>query len=121
MDDTQSDAYKKISQEMRRGLLILAVLNELTVERYGYDLIDRLGDHGLAIDQGTLYPLLRRLESQELLDSRWDTEGARPRRYYQISASGRIVLEALVQDWQALAATMARLLTPQGGNEDGSD
>lgn len=119
MDDTQSDAYKKISQEMRRGLLILATLSELKVERYGYDLIERLSAQGLAIDQGTLYPLLRRLESQELLDSRWDTEGSRPRRYYRINASGRIVLEALEQEWQALATMMARLLNPQGDNDHG--
>jgi PadR family transcriptional regulator, regulatory protein PadR len=121
MDDIQNDAYKKISQEMRRGLLILATLSELKVERYGYDLIDRLSAQGLAIDQGTLYPLLRRLESQELLDSRWDTEGSRPRRYYRISASGRIVLEALEQEWQALAAIMDHLLTPQGDNNHGPD
>ena len=121
MDEIQNDAYRKISQEMRRGILILATLSALQVERYGYDLIDRLSAQGLVVDQGTLYPLLRRLESQALLDSRWDTEGSRPRRYYRLSASGRIVLRELEQDWQALTTSIARLLAPQGDTQHGSD
>ncbi|MCB0020308.1 MAG: PadR family transcriptional regulator [Anaerolineales bacterium] len=111
MDTSQLEAYEKIVLEMRRGILIMAVLSQLQSEKYGYALITDLEAHGLPIDQGTLYPLLRRLEGQGLLDSSWNTDGARPRRYYVINASGRLVLAELQKEWQALAATLDVLLT----------
>ena len=78
-----------IVQELRRGLLVLAVLSQLAKQQYGYALLKLLADQGMEIDQGTLYPLLRRLESQGLLQSNWNVEEAgRPRRYYVISARG---------------------------------
>ncbi|MBA3469821.1 MAG: PadR family transcriptional regulator [Herpetosiphonaceae bacterium] len=110
LDITQSEVYDKISQEFRRGILILAALSQLKDQKYGYALITQLAEHGLEIDQGTLYPLLRRLESQGLLDSSWNTEGSRPRRYYVINATGEAVLRALVQDWRALVDVMENLL-----------
>ncbi len=109
-DITQSETYDKISQEFRRGILILAVLSQLKEPKYGYALISQLAENGLEIDQGTLYPLLRRLEVQGLLDSSWNTEGSRPRRYYAINATGAAVLQALVQDWRALVSVMENLL-----------
>ena len=110
MAEKQTDAYEKISQELRRGLVILAALSRLKQQQYGYSLISELAEQGLEIDQGTLYPLLRRLESQGLLDSNWDVEGSRPRRYYVINDTGTAVLEALSADWRSLVDVMDRLL-----------
>ena len=113
--DAPNEAYEKVAQELRRGVVILAALSQLREEKYGYALISELAEHGLEIDQGTLYPLLRRLESQGLLDSKWNVEGSRPRRYYVINAAGLAVLEALARDWKSLAKVMSRLLATDGG------
>ena len=110
-DDAQFDQYLKLTQELRRGVLILAALSQLQEEKYGYALINSLAEKGLEIEQGTLYPLLRRLESQGLLDSEWNVEGSRPRRYYVISQEGRKVLRDLAGEWQGLTNVMERLLT----------
>ena len=96
--------------EMRRGLIVLAVLAQLDEEQYGYSLIKRLSDKGLEIDQGTLYPLLRRLETQGLLSSIWRVESERPRRYYVISAEGRKILPQLKQEWEGLVNIMDGML-----------
>ncbi len=99
-----------VMQEIRRGVLVLAALSELRDEKYGYSLISSLAEKGLMIDQGTLYPLLRRLESQGLLKSEWNVEGSRPRRYYVLSESGRTTLEALRTEWDELTRVMDKLL-----------
>ncbi len=96
--------------EMRRGLIVLAVLAQLDEEQYGYLLIKSLADKGLEIDQGTLYPLLRRLETQGLLSSNWRVESDRPRRYYVISAEGRKILPRLKQEWEGLVNIMDGML-----------
>ncbi len=96
--------------EFRRGALVLAVLSQLHDEQYGYSLKKALADRGLEIDEGTLYPLLRRLETQGLLRSRWRVEDGRPRRYYRASPMGERVQRELASDWQALARTMKRVL-----------
>ena len=109
-DDAQA-AYENLAPELRRGVLVLAVLSQLRGEQYGYSLKQRLDAHGLEINEGTLYPLLRRLESQGLLRSDWRVvEGARPRRYYWLSETGLALLQRLAQDWQELVSAMARLL-----------
>jgi PadR family transcriptional regulator PadR len=107
---TQPEAYEKIALELRRGVLILAALSQLKENKYGYALISQLAENGLDIDQGTLYPLLRRLESQGLLDSNWIVEDSRPRRYYVLNATGKQVLDALVQEWRTLNNVMNTLL-----------
>lgn len=115
-------AHDKVSQELRRGLLVLAVLSQLQEERYGYALIDLLASHGLAIDQGTLYPLLRRLEAQGLLDSSWNTTESRPRRYYVLSNTGRQLLHTLLGEWRGLVVVMESLLADLcQGAIDGAD
>ena len=96
--------------ELRRGVLSLAVLAQLKEEQYGYSLMKLLTGLGLEIDQGTLYPLLRRLEGQGLLESRWRVEADRPRRYYVISSEGRRLLPELKAEWDNLVARMGRLL-----------
>ena len=83
-----SELYDNVILELRRGMIVLAVLSQLDHEQYGYSLLKLLSDQGLEVDQGTLYPLLRRLESQGLLQSNWRLEEARPRRYYVISQEG---------------------------------
>lgn len=108
--DELNELQDKLSQELRRGMLVLAVLSQLKQERYGYALINRLAERGLDIDQGTLYPLLRRLEEQGLLTSEWNTEGSRPRRYYQINDAGLELLNLLTEDWQNLINVMNGLL-----------
>ena len=97
-------------QEMRRGTLVLAVLLQLDEPQYGYSLIEALASKGLSIEQNTLYPLMRRLEKMELLESTWQLEENRPRRYYQISEHGRNFRENLKSEWSELTNVMTRLL-----------
>jgi len=118
MKNTQPEQYQKLAQELRRGILVLAALSQLKEEKYGYSLINSLAEKGLDIEQGTLYPLLRRLEEQGLLQSEWNVEGSRPRRYYQISSEGSQTLKELTEDWRSLSAVMENLLAGEtsGGN-----
>jgi PadR family transcriptional regulator len=98
--------------ELRRGVISIAVLSQLSKEQYGYSLLKTLSDKGMEIDQSTLYPLLRRLESQGLLRSDWRImDEARPRRYYVISAQGKTVLNKLKREWSAMVETMNQMLT----------
>ena len=103
------DLYDKLKVELRRGALGLAVLAALRTERYGYTLRQMLEDAGLRIDEGALYPLLRRLESQGLLTSEWREEGTRNKRVYQLSADGEITLGKLLSEWNAMTASILRL------------
>ena len=105
-----NELSESIMLELRRGVISLAVLSQLDEEQYGYSLIKRLAASGMEIDQGTLYPLLRRLESKGLLDSQWRVEGSRPRRYYVISTKGAEVLPALKEEWQSLVDVLSKLL-----------
>ncbi len=112
MMDTKerTEAHMKLTQELRRGVLVLAVLSQLEQNKYGYALMGDLSERGLEIDQGTLYPLLRRLESQGLLQSEWSVEGSRPRRYYVLSAEGTRLLDMLKTEWRNLTNMMEGLL-----------
>ena len=109
-EDDFIDIHEKLNQELRRGALVLAVLACLHEAKYGYALIDELARRGLEIDQGTLYPLLRRLEEQGLLQSEWRVEGSHPRRYYVISPAGRELLTALKADWRQMVAVIDELM-----------
>lgn len=113
-----NDRNEQITQlrlELRRGVVVLAVLSQLDTARYGYSLIQQLTEQGLDIEEGTLYPLLRRLEKQGLLQSEWEVGEARPRKYYQISEAGRGVLTVLKQEWFETVERMQRMLQ---GNQD---
>jgi len=121
MKKEKSAAFQeKFTHELRRGTLILAALSQLKEARYGYALIDQLAKQGLDIEQGTLYPLLRRLEEQGLLQSEWNVEGSHPRRYYVISPMGRELLQVLIDDWQQLTVVMEGLLSEKKGDSSGS-
>ena len=85
--------------ELRRGTLVMMVLTICQKEEYGYEIVERLSKLGIQVEASTLYPLLRRLETQSLLKSHWDTSEARPRKYYQLSEAGLKVLKALNQEW----------------------
>jgi len=101
---------ENVTLELRRGVIVLATLSQLNEAQYGYSLLKNLADLGLEIDQGTLYPLLRRLEAQGLLESVWKIEEARPRRYYVISAAGRKLLPKLKDEWNSIVAVMKKML-----------
>lgn len=96
--------------ELRRGVLVLAVLSRLQVPQYGYSLKQALVEGGMPVEEGTLYPLLRRLEGQGLLTSEWNTEHAPPRRYYRLSEEGVRVLGVLAEAWRDQVRVMAGFL-----------
>jgi DNA-binding PadR family transcriptional regulator len=106
----KNEQLENVTLELRRGVIVLAVLSQLSKEQYGYSLLKNLSDLGLEVDQGTLYPLLRRLEAQGLLESVWKLEEARPRRYYVISAEGRKALPKLKEEWNSIVAVMKKML-----------
>ncbi len=122
-DDDFTDLHTKLMQELRRGVLVLAALSQLQEAKYGYALMSSLAAKGLEIEQGTLYPLLRRLESQGLLQSEWNVDGSHPRRYYVISPAGLQMLEKLASDWGSQVEIMNKLLDEgsSGGDYDESD
>lgn len=110
--ENSNDIVQSILLELRRGTLSIAVLSQLSKEEYGYSLLKALSDQGLEVDQSTLYPLLRRLESQGLLQSDWRiVDEARPRRYYVISAQGKEVLKKLKLEWSSMVKTLQKLLS----------
>ena len=96
--------------ELRRGTLVLSVLSQLHHPEYGYSLVQKLEEKNSMIEAGTLYPLLRRLEKQHLLTSRWDTTNSRPRKFYVISEQGKQVYQRLKIEWKGLAAQLEGLL-----------
>jgi PadR family transcriptional regulator, regulatory protein PadR len=106
----EDDAYEKLRLELRRGSLVLAVLAALKQERYGYTLRKELADAGLAIDEGALYPMLRRLESQGLLTSEWREEEKRNKRFYRLSDDGAALLAELAAEWRDINSSLNRLL-----------
>jgi PadR family transcriptional regulator PadR len=105
-----ADLFENLKLELRRGCLVVAVLAQLRQEHYGYTLRKSLDDQGLAIDEGTLYPLLRRLETQGLLTSEWREENKRNKRFYRLSAQGELILKQLLDEWQTINKSLDRIL-----------
>jgi len=114
--------FNKIGAELRRGLIQIAALSLLRDRLYGYQLVRILADAGLETEEGTLYPLLRRLEKQGLLQSEWDTAGARPRKYYRLSEQGIEALPRLEQAWREIASSVTKILEqePVSAGEEGT-
>jgi PadR family transcriptional regulator PadR len=104
------DLFENLRLELRRGSLILAVLAMLRSEHYGYTLRKALADQGMPIDEGTLYPLLRRLETQGLLVSEWREEDKRNKRFYRLSAEGKAILKPLLVEWQSINSSLNGIL-----------
>lgn len=102
--------FENLRLELRRGCLTLAVLGQLRREHYGYTLRKDLAAHGLVIDESTLYPLLRRLESQGLLISEWREEDKRNKRFYRLSEDGKQLLAQLLREWQTINQSILSIL-----------
>ncbi|GLJ62885.1 helix-turn-helix transcriptional regulator [Microbacterium sp. JZ70] len=109
---SENEAFETHLQELRRGTIVLACLQLLRDAGYGYGLLEDLERHGFATDANTLYPLLRRLEKQGHLTSEWNTDEARPRKFYRTSAAGIRLAETLTGEWRALTASIASLTDP---------
>jgi PadR family transcriptional regulator PadR len=105
-----TDLFETLRLELRRGCLVVAVLAQLRAEHYGYTLRKALAVRGLDIDEGTLYPLLRRLESQGLLVSEWREEDKRNKRFYKLSVEGKRVLKELLGEWEGLNDALHTIL-----------
>jgi PadR family transcriptional regulator PadR len=107
------DIIEALRGELRRGTLILAVLGTLRTEKYGYTLKTELGSLGIEIEEGALYPMLRRLEAQGLLTSEWREDAKRQKRFYRLSADGAAALEKLTKEWRGMNASLESIL--EGG------
>ena len=105
-----AERFENLRLELRRGCLSLAVLARLRVEHYGYTLRKALADQDLEIDENTLYPLLRRLESQGLLTSEWREENKRKKRFYRLSRDGEQILEQLLDEWKGINQALDQIL-----------
>jgi DNA-binding PadR family transcriptional regulator len=111
--------FENLRLELRRGSLILAVLGALRVERYGYTLRKTLADAGMPVDEGTLYPLLRRLEAQGLLESQWREEDKRKKRFYRLSPAGTDIFARLMDEWLQIGQAVSDLhKEPEHGKPD---
>src|SRR5580698_8319546 len=106
------ELFENLRLELRRGSLTIAVLAQLGTELYGYALRKSLAEQGLAIDENTLYPLLRRLETQGLLVSQWREEEKRTKRFYRLSPAGEEVLASLLTEWRQMSSALERILAP---------
>lgn len=104
------DLFENLRLELRRGSLILAVMASLQTEQYGYTLRKALTDHGMPIDEGTLYPLLRRLETQGLLVSEWREEEKRNKRFYRLSEDGKTIFKQLLAEWKSMNSSLNGIL-----------
>jgi len=105
-----ADLFENLRLELRRGALVLAVLGQLRREHYGYTLRKALAERGLPVDEGTLYPLLRRLESHGLLASEWREEDKRQKRFYRLSAQGSTIFTLLEAEWRGINTSLTRIL-----------
>lgn len=108
------ELFDSMRLELRRGTLVLAVLACLRTEQYGYSLRQALAADGLEMEESTLYPLLRRLESQGLLDSEWREEERRKKRFYRLSDTGVAMLAALTGEWRGINASLDQILSQPG-------
>ena len=104
-----AELFENLRMELRSGCLILAVLGQLGTEHYGYSLRQALAAAGLEIEENTLYPMLRRLEKQGLLESEWREENSRKKRFYRLSTAGRRILPELFKEWDGIEGALKRI------------
>lgn len=109
-----NDILSSLTLELRRGTIVLSVLSQLNTPQYGYELVKNLEDKGISIDTNTLYPLLRRLEKQEILKSEWETDENKPRKYYKRTDFGNQVYEKLLEQWKQMTLSINQLLCESG-------
>lgn len=111
------DVLERYETEVKRGMMQVAIMCLLDHERYGYDIIKSLKDDGLSIEEGTLYPILRRLEDDKILASHWETGGSRPRKYYAITEYGKDLREKLLDALRSMTAAVEKInVQAKGGN-----
>lgn len=108
--DSMDELLSSLTVELRRGALVLLVLSQLSTNEYGYSLVQKLEEKNAPIEAGTLYPLLRRLEKQNLLKSEWDTSESRPRKFYTLSDQGKEVYTQLKKEWRTLSGLLETLM-----------
>jgi DNA-binding PadR family transcriptional regulator len=116
--DRKDEVLENLILELRRGTVVISVLSQLMKPEYGYNLVTNLSAKGFAVDPGTLYPLLRRLEKQGLLESSWDTAEARPRKYYVVSGYGKEIFIRLSEEWQKLAGEIECFIDRGDGHNE---
>lgn len=116
--DNVTEIMSGLVQELRRGTVVIGVLSQLSKPQYGYSLVSSLNEQGFQIEAGTLYPLFRRLEKQGLLESEWDTNESRPRKYYRLSPTGEEVYAKLCDEWSQMVSSVDKLIKSQGGEDD---
>lgn len=119
-EEAEQEILAGLTQELRRGVVVLAVLSQLDEPQYGYSLVSKLAERGFPIEAGTLYPLFRRLEKQGLLESLWDTNESRPRKYYRLSPMGKKVYGRLCQEWAEMVTSVGNLLKSEEGEKHGN-
>lgn len=115
--DSMDELISSLTVELKRGTLVLSVLSQLHNPEYGYSLVQKLEGKNSAIEAGTLYPLLRRLEKQKLLTSEWDTSESRPRKFYILSEEGKKVYRRLKSEWRSISKQLEGLLMEGDDNE----
>lgn len=107
---SNDDLFNSLVLELRRGTIILSVLSQLKSSQYGYSLVVLLEEKGIPVEAGTLYPLLRRLEKQNLLESNWDVDASKPRKYYKLNEYGRETYDRLCIEWFKMVENMDNIL-----------
>jgi PadR family transcriptional regulator PadR len=105
-----NDLFQNLRLELRRGYLIIAVLAKIRTEQYGYTLRKSLNEIGVDIDESSLYPMLRRLESQGLLVSEWREEDKRKKRFYRLSTNGESILNQLLIEWKNINSSLEGII-----------
>ena len=116
--DPIDELVSSLIVELKRGTLVLSVLSQLNNPEYGYSLVQKLEKKNALIEAGTLYPLLRRLEKQQLLISNWDTSESRPRKFYVLSDEGKEVFNRLKIEWRFISKQLEGLLMEEDNNEN---
>lgn len=106
----EDELFESLLLELRRGTIVLSVLSQLKSPQYGYSLVVLLEEKGIPVEAGTLYPLLRRLEKQEILESSWDVDSAKPRKYYKLSEGGINIYNKLCNQWFRMVENMDNIL-----------
>ncbi|MCF2135807.1 MAG: PadR family transcriptional regulator [Candidatus Thorarchaeota archaeon] len=108
------DEIVRWTKEIKRGAVTLAIMALLARSRaYGYELVKSLGEKApfLALEQGTVYPLLRRMEKRDLLNAEWDYDDpAKPKKYYTLTDDGRAALSEMCRIWSEMSEGMAAVI-----------
>ncbi len=115
--DSKNELISSLTVELKRGTMVLLVLSQLCTNEYGYSLVQKLEEKKIPIDAGTLYPLLRRLEKQNLLVSEWDTSESRPRKFYTLSEEGKEVYQQLKREWRSMSNLVELILKEDEASE----